>query len=104
MKKGRLGTRLEVICRPDDSFRLARIILAESPTLGVRVREEGRWELPRSEEQVTTSLGPVRVKRIGRERGDRLTLEFDEVVRLAEAAGRPVEEIRALLSRELDLA
>lgn len=104
MKKGRLGTRLEVICRPDDAFRMARMILAESTTLGVRVREEGRWELPRQEEQVTTSLGPVRVKRVGRERGDRLVLEFDEVVRLAEAAGRPVEEIRALLSRELDLS
>lgn len=101
MKKGRLGTRLEVICRPDDSVRLAREILAGSTTLGVRTREEGRWELPRREMQVQTSLGRVRVKTIRRDSGEEVRPEYDEVVRLAGETGRGVDEILAILAREL---
>src|SRR5262245_21275542 len=47
MKKGRSGMWLVVICEPADATRLAGSVLALTSSLGVRVREERRIELPR---------------------------------------------------------
>ncbi len=42
MKKGRPGTLLTVLCEPDRSGVFAEMLLRETSTLGVRVREEQR--------------------------------------------------------------
>jgi pyridinium-3,5-bisthiocarboxylic acid mononucleotide nickel chelatase len=62
MKKGRKGTLLTVICRPEQESELAGVMLEQTTTLGVRIRREFRHELDRWMETVTTSYGPVRVK------------------------------------------
>src|SRR5262249_29965705 len=46
MKKGRSGLWLIVLSEVQDARRLAGIILRETSTLGVRIREERRIELP----------------------------------------------------------
>jgi uncharacterized protein (DUF111 family) len=62
MKKGRSGALLTVLCKPEDGDRLAKLIFAETTTLGVRRREEQRQILARKWETVRTSWGDVRIK------------------------------------------
>src|SRR5437588_8151127 len=47
MKKSRPGMLLTVLCRNEDSQRLTKFILAETTTLGVRMRHESRAALTR---------------------------------------------------------
>ena len=62
MKKNRPGMLLTVLCRPEDSQRLTRLIFAETTTLGVRMRQESRAVLARRHVNVTTKWGEVRMK------------------------------------------
>jgi len=62
MKKGRSGHQLTVLARPDQSEALARLVFAETSTIGLRFRRERRIELERSSCKVETGYGEVRVK------------------------------------------
>ncbi len=62
MKKGRLGALLTVLAKMEDADRLAKLIFAETTTLGVRRRQEQRQTLARRWETVDTAWGPVRIK------------------------------------------
>jgi uncharacterized protein (TIGR00299 family) protein len=62
MKKSRPGMLLTVLCRTEDSQRLAKFILAETTTLGVRMRQESRAALKRRHVSVSTKWGNVRIK------------------------------------------
>ncbi len=84
MKKGRSGLWLIVICEPADARRLAETVLAETSTLGVRMREEHRIELPRYTLEVETEFGPVQVK-VARlpDGSERAMPEYESVVEVA---------------------
>jgi hypothetical protein len=62
MKKSRPGMLLTVLCRTEDSQRLTKFILAETTTLGVRIRHESRAALTRRHVSVSTKWGDVRMK------------------------------------------
>ena len=62
MKKGRLGTLLTVLCRPEDEDRLEKLLFRETTTLGIRRREEERVILDRAFVTVETQFGKIRVK------------------------------------------
>jgi uncharacterized protein (TIGR00299 family) protein len=62
MKKGRPGTVLTVLCNPADSAALERLILTETSTLGVRIRQERRSCLERKHVPVSTEYGEIRIK------------------------------------------
>jgi uncharacterized protein (TIGR00299 family) protein len=62
MKKSRPGMLLTVLCRTEDSQRLTKFILAETTTLGVRMRRENRAALTRRHVSVRTKWGEVRMK------------------------------------------
>jgi hypothetical protein len=62
MKKSRPGMLLTVLCRTEDSQRLTKLILAETTTLGVRMRRESRAALTRRHVSVSTKWGDVRMK------------------------------------------
>jgi len=62
MKKSRPGMLLTVLCRTEDSQCLTKLILAETTTLGVRMRRESRAALTRRHVSVTTKGGDVRMK------------------------------------------
>jgi len=62
MKKSRPGMLLTVLCRAEDSQRLTKLILAETTTLGVRMRRESRAALTRRHVSVSTKWGEVRMK------------------------------------------
>ena len=62
MKKGRPGQVLTVLCAPEREAELARAVLRETTTNGLRVRRCGKYYLAPRVETVDTPHGPVRVK------------------------------------------
>jgi hypothetical protein len=95
MKKGRQGTWLIVLSEPERAVELATMLLRETSTLGVRVREDERIELERREGVVETPHGPVRIKVAELPDGAlRAVPEFESVRELAERAGVPAREVR----------
>lgn len=88
MKKGRSGLWLVVVCEPADARRLAGSVLRDTSTLGVRIREERRIELPRRILQVETPYGAVQVKVATLPDGsERAMPEFESVLAVAERSG-----------------
>ena len=83
MKKGRPAVTLSAIAAPQDEDAVARAMLAETTTIGVRVRTERRHVLPRSGGSVDTPYGPVRVKRTGLNGESRVRAEYDDLLRIA---------------------
>jgi pyridinium-3,5-bisthiocarboxylic acid mononucleotide nickel chelatase len=62
MKKNRPGMLLTVLCRPEGSHLLTRMLFAETTTLGVRMRRESRSTLARRHVSVSTRWGEIRMK------------------------------------------
>jgi uncharacterized protein (TIGR00299 family) protein len=62
MKKGRPAMQVGVLARIADRDRLARVLLSETTTIGLRYHEVGRVELDRRVVRVTTPHGEIPVK------------------------------------------
>lgn len=62
MKKNRPGIKLSVLVRAEDEARVAKLILRESSTLGMRVLPVGRHEAERRMDSVSTPFGDIPVK------------------------------------------
>lgn len=96
MKKGRPGTRIEVLADPRLADALAALLLRESSTIGVRQHLVQRLALPREHHDVVVFGQPVGLKTVRLSDGSRRAKpEFDDVVRAAAATGRTMAEINA---------
>jgi uncharacterized protein (TIGR00299 family) protein len=62
MKKGRSGTLLRVVARPEHRETLAQVIFAETSTLGLRIYPAERRVQARSFTEVETPYGKVKIK------------------------------------------
>ncbi|HEX4308697.1 MAG TPA: nickel pincer cofactor biosynthesis protein LarC [Acidobacteriaceae bacterium] len=62
MKKGRLGTLLKVLVKPENEMDIENLLFRETTTLGIRRREEERVILDREFVTVDTQYGKVRMK------------------------------------------
>jgi hypothetical protein len=94
MKKNRPGFLLRVIARPDGRVPLARALLVETTTLGVRVSECDRIVLDRELIRVATPWGRIRVKVARGENGRAdVSAEYDDAKRAARAAGVPLRDV-----------
>jgi uncharacterized protein (TIGR00299 family) protein len=103
MKKGRSGMWLVVVCEPADVTRLAASVLTHTSSLGVRVREENRIELPRKILEVTTEFGAVQVKLAILPGGNaRAVPEFESVLQAAKRSGATVHEVSAAAMRAVE--
>ena len=93
MKKGRSAYLVTVICEPRDAPVMAARLVRETSTLGVRVREQGRYVAGRRIERMQSSLGAVNVKLkiVDGEIVD-ATPEYDDVRALAAASGLPLRD------------
>jgi hypothetical protein len=101
MKKGRPGVLLSVICAEAKEEAVARLLLRETSTLGVRVRPVHRWEAEREVIEFASSLGraAVKVKRIAGE-PPRVAPEYEACKRIAEATGMPLAEVYRIVQAE----
>jgi len=101
MKKLRPGVIFGAIAPLAREAEVARTMLAETSSLGVRARRERRYVLRREIEEVATPLGPVRVKTATVDGQPRRTLEYDDVARIARERRRPIAEIAARIEEFL---
>jgi pyridinium-3,5-bisthiocarboxylic acid mononucleotide nickel chelatase len=94
MKKNRPGMLLTVLCRPEDSQRLTKLIFAETTTLGVRMRQESRAVLARRHVNVRTRWGEVRMK-LANLNGtvSNYAPEYEDCRRIAEAQQVPLKTV-----------
>ncbi|MDQ2858470.1 MAG: nickel pincer cofactor biosynthesis protein LarC [Candidatus Eremiobacteraeota bacterium] len=97
MKKLRPAVLFGAVAPLEREADVARAMLNETTTLGVRARRERRYTLARKREEIVTELGTVRVKTAYVEGVPRRTLEYDDVVRIARERRRPIAEIAARL-------
>jgi pyridinium-3,5-bisthiocarboxylic acid mononucleotide nickel chelatase len=97
MKKGRHGTRIEILCHPHDASRFESLLLRDTTTIGVRRGEVSRIVLPREETSVSVLGHSIRLKVVALPNGERRAKpEFDDVQRVALATGRSATDIYQL--------
>ena len=97
MKKGRAGTRIELLCQLDDAGRLETLLLSETSSIGVRRLDVSRVRLPRREVTVDVVGHSLRLKVVTLPDGaSRAKPEFDDVQRIALATGRRPADIYQL--------
>jgi uncharacterized protein (TIGR00299 family) protein len=101
MKKGRPAITLSAMAAPDDEHAVARAMLTETTTLGVRVRTERRHVLPRTAATVETPYGAVRVKHAGTNGETRTRAEYDDLVRIARERNLPLPEVARIVEASI---
>lgn len=96
MKKNRPGILLTCMCRPRDADRLAREILRQTTTFGVR-----RTDCPRYALSVTTEQAGAYIRKTGTGCGViKSKPEFDTLASAADAQGKTLAEIREEYGRQ----
>ena len=95
MKKSRPANVLSVLASSSALDTIARIILTETTSIGLRYHPVERVIANRSEVIVPTAWGSVRVK-VSRHEGKvcQVTPEFEDCLRLSAESGEPVRVIR----------
>ncbi|HEX8726484.1 MAG TPA: nickel pincer cofactor biosynthesis protein LarC [Gemmatimonadaceae bacterium] len=94
MKKGRPGTRLEVLCAAASADILEHVVLQETTTIGVRRMALERHALAREQRRVTVGGHQVAVKVVVLPDGTRRAKpEYEDVERVALATGRTPRDI-----------
>ena len=103
MKKGRAGTRLEVLCPLPLAEMIEALVLSETTTIGVRSATVRRRALPRERRTVTVLGQEVAVKLVVLPDGRRRAKpEFEDVQRVAQITGRSPSDIFWLASVEAE--
>lgn len=103
MKRGRPGTRIEVLCRPGDASALEQRLLTETTTIGVRRRSVRRVALPRELVSLAVLGYDIAAKVVTLPGGARRAKpEFADVQRVALATGRSLQDISRLAAMEAE--
>ncbi len=88
-KKGRMMSRIELICRPAAMEEVARACFAETTTIGLRLREERRMTLPREGQPVQVDGREIGTKTRQLASGGRITkAEMDDLAQAGDHAAR----------------
>jgi hypothetical protein len=96
MKKGRPGTRVEVLATGELADRLEEVLFAQSSSIGVRRAIVERHALPRAVHTVHALDHDIRVKVVTLPTGERRAKpEHEDVARVATETGRPLREVAA---------
>jgi len=92
MKKGRPGTLLRVISRPEDREAMTQIVFDETSTLGLRMYAAERRVQSRTWVDIDLPYGKVRMKTSG---DGAYAPEFEDCRTLARTTGLPLKQIIA---------
>ena len=103
MKKSRPATMLSVLCQETLESTLVALLLRETSTLGVRVRDVARYEVERDVFEFESSLGPaaVKVKRLPGE-PPRVAPEYEVCRRIAQERGMALSEVYRVVASEAE--
>lgn len=102
MKKSRPGIQFGAIAPLNCERECAHAMLAETTTLGVRVRQERRYTLERCIEEIDTPLGRARVKIAVLDGTPRRTFEYEDLARIAREHGLPLAEVARILGKTIE--
>ncbi|MCL1859491.1 MAG: nickel pincer cofactor biosynthesis protein LarC [Oscillospiraceae bacterium] len=93
MKKNRPAVKLTVLCKKELTDKLSKIILSETTTIGIRMREEKRICLERKSDFIKTVYGDLKVKEIEFDGERKIMPEYEDAKKLAENANVPLYKI-----------
>jgi uncharacterized protein (TIGR00299 family) protein len=94
MKKGRPGTRVEALVRPDEAMAIEAVLLMESSSIGVRRIAVNRRALSRRVGAISVLGRRIAVKIVTLPDGStRFKPEFDDVLAVARETGRTPREV-----------
>ncbi len=93
MKKNRPGVVLTVLANPSQADALARAILRETSSLGVRFRSAQRLMTPRRSASVDTAFGPIQVKVKTIDGDEVIAPEYEDCARVARERGVPIAAV-----------
>jgi uncharacterized protein (TIGR00299 family) protein len=100
MKKNRPGFLVRVLARPSERIALARVLFAESTTVGVRSVEYDRLVLHRESLKVRTPYGKIRVKLVRSPDGTvEASPEYDDCKAAARKHEVPLREVMRAAAR-----
>lgn len=101
MKKNRPATMLSVICHKEDVEKLSTMILAETGTLGIRVKEIERIIVERDIRTVSTPFGPIRAKASILNGKSTFKPELDDCIKIAREKEMPLKDVIAIINKSL---
>jgi hypothetical protein len=103
MKKSRPAVMVSVLCQEALEADLVDVLLRETTTLGVRVRDVSRYEAERDVFEFQSSLGPaaVKVKRLPGE-APRVAPEYEVCRRIAQERSLPLAEVYRIVAAEAE--
>ena len=93
MKKGRPGHVLTVLCDPAAEEQLAKAVLRETATNGLRARRWGKYFLTPGRETADTPFGPIRIKTAQGWDISHRKPEYEDVAAAARRAGVPFARV-----------
>jgi uncharacterized protein (TIGR00299 family) protein len=99
MKKNRPAVVLTVLSTPAQADALARLMLRETSSLGVRFRPAQRLMAPRRSDTLATDLGPIQVKIKRVDGEDIVAPEYEDCARVARERGLPIATVYAAVLR-----
>jgi hypothetical protein len=101
MKKNRPGILLSCLCRGENKAEVINAIFKYTSTIGLRQYVCDRYVLDRTESEIETQYGSVRVKCSSGYGAERVKTEYDAAARIAGDCGISIREARALIDKEL---
>lgn len=98
MKKGRPGHMLVCLCKPETEDKMARLILRNTSTIGLRSSNWRRHTLERSIKTLQTEYGEVHIKTASGFGVEKSKPEYEDLARIARENEITIGEVRRILN------
>ena len=102
-KKGRPTNLVSVICDSESMNSILEILVAETKTLGVRVRSSERFVVPRSIEQDIVEIDghkfPIHYKIVSGT--SNFKVEFEDIKAISNCLNRPFHQVEELVRKKM---
>ena len=102
-KKGRPTQLISVICDSESMNSILELLVAETKTLGVRIRNSERYVVPRSIEQETIEIDghkfPIHYKIV--KGNSHFKIEFEDIKSISNSLNKPFHQIEDLIREKI---
>jgi len=102
-KKGRPTQLISVICDSESMNSILELLVAETKTLGVRIRNSERYVVPRSIEQDTVEINghkfPIHYKIV--KGNSHFKIEFEDIKSISDSLNKPFHQIEELIREKI---
>ena len=102
-KKGRPTQQISIICDSESMNSILELLVAETKTLGVRIRNSERFVVPRSIEHEIIEIDghkfPVHYKIVNS--SSHFKIEFDDIKLISNSLNKPVYQIEETIREKI---